>query len=506
MNELSNLMLGFEAILNYKVLFWCILGVTLGTLIGALPGMGSVTGIAILLPLTFELDVISSLVLLTGIYQGGMYGGRISAILINVPGDASAVATTFDGYPMATQGKAGYALSLSALASFIGGTIGLLGLVFLTPIVGDFALNFGPPEYFTLMLLALIITGGLGSTSMLKSFIIISLGLLISMIGRDIVTSENRFTFGLIELWDGVSFVIVAIGIFGISEVLIGLDKIEEKKVMQKKLPLKELFPTVRQLKNNLGSTLRGGIVGFVIGVLPGAGATIASFFSYSVEKNISKTPELFGKGIDQGLSGVESSNNSAMAGALVPLFTLGIPGSGSTAIILGALIMLGLQPGPSMLQTSGNIIWAVIAALILANLLLLILNTLFVPIFTNLIRYAEKYMISIITILCIFGVYFLNNSLFDVWLMIIFGVLGYLLRKFDFSLAGLLLAVVLGGMIEINFRQSLLMSGSSSYLIFIERPIALVFLIIIVVFILHNLIKNIKRASLKKRENYNNL
>lgn len=491
MEELNSLLQGFSSLLDPQIILWCIIGVTLGTLIGALPGLGAPTGIALLLPVTFSLDTISALLLLTGIYQGAMYGGRISAILINVPGDAPAAVTTFDGYPMTLQGKAGYALSLSAFASFIGGTIGFLGLIFLTPYVGEMALVFGAPEYFSLMLFALIVTGSVGTDNALKGIIIVGFGLLISLIGSDPIIGVERLTFGLINLWDGVNFIVVAIGIFGVSEVLF---RIEERATkidsFDEKIPFRDLFPTIKQFVANIWSIVRGGLLGFFVGVLPGAGATIAAFFSYSLEKKISRTPEKFGKGEDKGLSSPESANNAAVGGALVPLFSLGIPGSSATAVMLGALIMYGLKPGPSMLETSGDIIWPVIAGLLVANLLLLIINTAFIPVFTFLIMKAQPYLIPIITVLCFIGVYFLNYSYFDIGIMIVFGIFGYLLRKFGFSLATLILAIVLGEMIETNFRQALLIS-QNNFDIFISRPISLFFLIFTMIVILYPVIIN---------------
>src|SRR5690606_13218127 len=348
---------------------------------------GPVAGIAVLLPLSFTLETVPALVLLMAIYQGAMYGGRISSILINVPGEPSAVVTTFDGYPMTRQGRAGYALSLSAIASFVGGMIGFAGLIFLMPYLTALGLKFGPPEMFALMLFALVSTGGFGQDNMFKGLISLGLGLLVAVIGLDRITGDVRVSYGTFLLWDGVSFVAIAVGLFGISEALALL---KERHRPQEKLPdikLRELVPGRRDLMNNTGSILRGSIIGYVIGVLPGAGATIATFMSYSVEKKLSKTPEKFGHGADQGLSAPEAANNASVGGSLVPLFTLGITSGAVTAVLLGALITVGLQPGPRMMQTSGDIIWATIASLFVANAMLLVFNTAFVPAFTMLIR-----------------------------------------------------------------------------------------------------------------------
>src|SRR5699024_3504975 len=390
MQVFQELLSGFATIMQPEFIFWCIVGIILGTLAGALPGIGPVTGIAILLPITFGMNTISALLLLMGIYQGAMFGGRISSILINVPGDAAAVVSTFDGYPMTKQGKAGYALTLSAIASFIGGMIGFLGLVFLTDPITSMALMFGTPEYFALMVFALIATSGLTEKKPFKPIVATLLGLLIATIGADPVVGTARFTFGILELWEGIDFVVIAVGLFGLSEVFNRMEQNVDLEKMKTKIPFSDLFPKISEIMNDFWTILRSSIVGFLIGVLPGAGATITTFMVYSMEQKLSKKPEEFGKGASKGLSGPEASNNATVGGALIPLFSLGIPGSGTTAILLGALMMLGLQPGPLMFEKSGDIIWAAIAGLFLANCLLLILNTAFVPVFATIIQKAD--------------------------------------------------------------------------------------------------------------------
>jgi putative tricarboxylic transport membrane protein len=501
LQELQHLFNGFiDLFLDPEAFLWCFIGVTIGTLVGTLPGLGPSAGMAVLLPLTFSLSPLQALLLLMGIYQGVMYGGRISSILINVPGEAMAVATSFDGYPMAKKGKAGYALALSAIASFIGGTIGFIGLVLLTPHVSDWALVFGPPEYTVLMIFALIATGTLGGNSLIKSLITIVFGLLLSTVGSDPVHGSERLTFGFINLWDGISFVVVAIGLFGMSEVLMMIKtRLDQTEGFNERLPFNELFPKIKQIMNNMGSILRGSVIGFVIGILPGAGATIATFLSYSVEKRVSKKPEKFGTGVDQGLSAPEAANNASIGGELIPLFSLGIPGSGITAILLGALIMIGLQPGPSMLDKSGDIIWASIAGLIVANVMLLILNTAFVPMFTLVIKKVQPYLISFVTVLCIIGVYFYNNRFFDVGLMILFGILGYFMRQYGFPLASLILGIVLGSMIEMNLRQTLLIT-ENDVTVFFTRPLSLLFVLLSVGFLVFPLIKK----KIKRRKEIN--
>lgn len=497
-----DLMQGFMSLLNTETILWIMLGVTVGTLVGAIPGIGPASGMAILLPMSFTLSPINGLLFLMGIYQGAMYGGRISSILINVPGDADAVATTFDGYPMTKKGKAGYALTLSAIASFIGGIFGFLGLAFFTPYVARAAYIFGPAEYFALVLFALIVTSGIGSKHKIKGLIALCFGLLIATVGRDSIEGAPRLTFGMTNLWDGIPFVVVMIGVFGLSELLILIEQKREKRDgLTSKIRFKDLFPRYKDVAKNTGSISRGSLIGFLIGVLPGAGATVATFLSYNIEKKISKTPEKFGTGIDQGLTSPESANNASVGGALIPLFSFGIPGSGTAAILLGALIMFGLQPGPLMFERSGDIIWASIAGLFIANILLLILNTLFVPIFTLLIKKAEPYLIPMVATLCFAGTYMLNNSFFDVGLMILFGVIGYLLRKFEFPLAPFILPIILGQMLETSFRQALLQSRNDVS-IFLTRPISLVLLILCVAVLLWPAFTKLYRYVSGKSEN----
>lgn len=488
--EFLDLVNGFATIMQPEYILWCLLGVTLGTLAGALPGVGPVTGIAILLPITFGMDPLNALLLLMGIYQGAMYGGRISSILINVPGDAPAVVSTFDGYPMTQQGRAGFALTLSAVASFVGGIVGFLGLIFLMPTLVNVALMFSSPEYFALMVFALIATSGLMEKNALKPLIATLLGLLIAVIGADAVTGTARYTMGFLELRDGIDFVVIAVGVFGLSEVFIRLERNIDLDKVNTKIAFADLFPKISELWKDRWAIMRGSIIGFFVGVLPGAGATITTFMVYSLEMKLSKTPEEFGKGISKGLSSPEAANNATVGGALIPLFALGIPGSGTTAILLGALMMIGIKPGPLMFDKSGDIIWAAIAGLLLANVLLLALNTIFVPVFASLITKADRYLVPMIAALCIIGIYMLHNSLVDVGIMLLFGIIGYFLRKFGFPLSPLILGVILGPMLENHFRQSLMMSKGSSFDIFFTRPITTSLLAISLIILLLPLIK----------------
>lgn len=491
-----DLLTGFQVISEPTYILWILIGVLAGTFIGSLPGIGSVTGISILIPFTFGMEPISALLLLVGIYQGTSYGGRISSILVNVPGEAAAVVSTFDGYPLTQKGKAGYALTLSAVASFIGGLFGLFGLAFLATIVAKWALVFGAPEYFGLMLFALIATSGLTEKKPFKAIVATVFGLLIASIGTNIVTGSPRLTFGFIQLWEGIDFIIVAIGVFGISEVLVRLeDRSKNLKSWDTNIPFLDLFPKIKDLTNNFWAMIRGSIVGFLIGVLPGAGGTISTFVSYSFEKKVSKHPEKFGTGVPQGLSAPEAANNATVGGSLIPLFSLGIPGSGTTAVLLGALMMIGLQPGPLMLERSGDIIWPAIAGLVVANFLLLISNTVFVPGFAILIQKANKYLTPVIVVLCIVGVFLLKNSMFDVGLMILFGLIGYIMRKTGFPLPPLVLAVILGPLLEQSFQQSLMMSGNSMG-IFFSRPISLILIMVSLVILIYPYLKSFQQKK----------
>lgn len=485
---MTELLDGFVTVMSSpEALLWCLAGVFIGTLIGALPGLGPITGIALLLPLTFQIDQLSALILLMSVYLGTMYGGRISSILINVPGDGGAIVTTFDGYPLAKQGRAGYALTLSAIASFIGGLIGFIGMVLLTSVLARLALIFGPAEYFSLILFTLIASCGLIQKNPIKPLVATILGLLISTIGSDAVTGSERLTFGFVELWDGINVAVVGIGLFGISEVLF---RLEEKQVSEKsKFQFLSLFPRISEIISNTGAMIRGSFIGFFIGVLPGSGALLSTFLSYSTEKKLSKEPEMFGKGAPQGLSGPEAANNASVGGALIPTFGLGIPGSAAAAVLMGGLLMVGLQPGPLLFQNSSAIVWASFAGFFIANFLLLILNTAFVPLFAYLIHKLEPFLTPLIAAFCFVGVYMINHRLFDIGVMIVFGILGYFFRKVHIPLAPFLFAIILGPMLESNLRETLL-TTTGDISIFFARPISLFFLLLTVFILIWPYIK----------------
>lgn len=489
---------GLSAILSSPTtLLWCLLGVTIGTLVSALPGIGTVTAMAVLLPLTFGLDPVSALVLLVSIYLGGMYGGRISSILLNIPGDASSVVSTFDGHPLARQGKAGFALTLSAVASFVGGLIGFVGLAALAGILAEAAILFGPAEYFMLVCFVLLATAGVSNASVFKSVAAVVIGILVAFIGLDSVSGSQRFTWGIPELWNGVDLVVIAVGLFGLSEILARLGA-PAMSGERRSVSLRSLLPPIRSVTSNSPSMLRGGVIGFLIGILPGAGASMSTFVAYAAEKGIARDRSRFGKGDPRGLCAPEAADNGSVGGALIPTLSLGIPGSAAGALILGGLIMAGLQPGPLLFQNSQDIVWTVIAAVLVANVLLLVMNTMLVPLFASALQLLDPYLTAVISGLCVLGVYSLRNSAFDVLLMVVFGVVGYVMRTAGYPLGSLLLGVILGPMLEDNFRQALLTSRGD-YSIFWGSTISVVLLALCVALIALTVVRGVHLARRKR-------
>jgi putative tricarboxylic transport membrane protein len=471
---------GFAAALTPTNLFWAFFGVTAGTLVGVLPGLGPPATIAILLPLSVNLEPATGLIMMAGIYYGAKYGGSTTSILLNIPGEDASVVTTFDGYQMARQGRAGPALGIAAIGSFIAGTVGLIGLAFLAPAVAELAIIFGPPEYAGLMVLGLSLVVLLAGTSKLKGLISGIFGFLLSTVGLDLFTGSVRFTMGQIELANGIEFVALSIGLFAIGEVMVNVEEETGYKMFKVPRRLKELFPTRRDMKDSAGAIAQGSVVGFFIGALPGAGSTVASFISYAIAKRFSRRPERFGKGTVEGVAAPESANNSATAGAFIPLLTLGIPGSASTAIMLGALFLYGLQPGPLFFTENPDVVWPIIASMFIGNVVLVLLNLPLVPVFASILRIPYHILYPGIIVVSIVGVYSINTSMFDVWVLVVFGLLGYVMRKTDFPTAPLVLAFVLGPLFEQAVRRSLVISqGDPS--IFITRPWAVGFLIVTV-------------------------
>ena len=472
MEIFTGILQGFATSLSITNLAYCFVGVFVGTLIGVLPGIGPVGTISLLLPATFHVNPVSAIIMLAGIYYGAMYGGSTTSILVNIPGEAASVITCLDGYQMARNGRAGAALGISAFGSFIAGTIGVIALMFLAYPLAKLALNFGPPEYFALMCLGLTILTYLARGSMLKALSMALVGLLLSFIGIDGITGLPRFTMDMVHLMDGVGLVPIAMGLFGISEVLVNLEEVVRRDVFETRI--KGLLPNREEWRRSKWPIVRGTIIGFFLGILPGGGAVISSFISYGVEKKLSSTPEKFGTGMIEGVAGPESANNAAVAGAFVPLFTLGIPANVTMAVLLGALMIHGLTPGPMLLKEHPEIFWGTVTSMYMGNVMLLALNLPLIGLWVKVLKIPYGILFPLIILFCLIGAYSLNNTAFDVGVMVIFGLIGYLMKKFDYEGAPLLLAFVLGPMMEQALRQSLLLSHGS-FAIFFTRPISAV-------------------------------
>jgi putative tricarboxylic transport membrane protein len=485
---------GFAAAISPTNIFWAFFGVTAGTLVGVLPGLGPPATIAILLPLSVNLEPATGLIMMAGIYYGAKYGGSTTSILLNIPGEDASVVTSFDGYQMAKQGRAGPALGIAAIGSFIAGTIGLIGLTFLAPVVAQLAIIFGPPEYAGLMVLGLSLVILLAGTSKVKALISGIVGFLLSTVGLDLFSGALRFTGGRIELANGIEFVALSIGLFAIGEVMVNVEDRSGRQLFKVPSRFRELFPSKKDLKDSSGAIGQGSVVGFFVGALPGAGSTVASFISYSLAKRFSKHPERFGKGTIEGVAAPEAANNSATAGSFIPLLTLGIPGSASTAVMLGALFLYGLQPGPLFFSENPDVVWPIIASMYIGNVLLVMLNLPLVPVFASILRVPYYILYPGIIVVSVVGVFSINNSMFDVWLLVIFGLLGYVMRKTDFPTAPLVLAFVLGPLFEQAVRRSLIISqGDPS--IFITRPWAVVFLLLTIFLVVIPMIRE-KRSQ----------
>jgi putative tricarboxylic transport membrane protein len=470
MGIFTNLFYGFSIALQPDNLLSCFFGVLVGTLVGVLPGIGPVGAMSILLPVTFHMSPTSAIIMLAGIYYGSMYGGSTTSILVNIPGEAASVVTCLDGHEMAKQGRAGAALGIAAFGSFIAGTLGLIGLMIFAAPLSGLALKFGYPEYFGVVLLGLTLIVYLSETSVLKGLMMGLVGVILSTVGLDPILGTSRMTFNLIQLADGLGMVPVAMGLFGISEVLINLEEGSTGEILKTKI--KNFFPNILEWKQSAGPILRGSVLGFFLGILPGGGAVISSFASYGLEKRISKKPETFGKGAIQGVAGPESANNSATAGAFVPLFTLGIPANVVMALLFGALIIHGMQPGPFFITQHADVFWGVISSMYVGNVMLLVLNLPLIPMWVQVLRVPYRILFPLILLFCIVGAYGINNNIFDVLVMIIFGMIGYLFRKFEYESAPLILSFVLGPILELSLRQSLLLS-KGSFVIFFTRPIS---------------------------------
>jgi putative tricarboxylic transport membrane protein len=466
----QNLYLGFSVALQPSILVYAFVGCVIGTLVGMMPGLGPLAGISLLLPATFGLNPIIAMVLLAGVYYGAMYGGSTTSILMRIPGEAASVMTCVDGYAMTQNGRAGPALAIAAIGSFVAGTVGVVGLMLLAPTLADFALRFGPPEYTALLLMGLFILAYMSGGSMLKTLAMAVFGLMLGMIGIDIMSGYTRFSFGIVELGDGVGIVPVAVGLFGVSEILLTAGGLKMPEVRRPRL--RDLVPSREEFRLSVGPIGRGSLLGFMIGIIPGSAHIISSFVSYGIERRVSKHPERFGKGAIEGVAGPESANNAAASGAFVPMLALGIPTSPVTAVMIAAIMVHGVLPGPMLIQEQPDLFWGFVASMYVGNVVLLVLNLPMVGLFVNLLRIPYAYLYPCILCFCIVGTYSVANNVMDVWILLIMGALGYLMRKFGYDLAPVALGLVLAPMLELSLRQSLAMSAGH-YSIFIERPIA---------------------------------
>jgi putative tricarboxylic transport membrane protein len=473
---------GFAVAFQPNNLFLCFFGCLMGTLVGVLPGLGPTAAIALLLPTTFHFTPVSAIITLSGIYYGAMYGGSTTSILVNIPGEAASVVTTLDGYKMALDGRAGPALGIAAFGSYIAGTLSIVGLMFLAPPLARAALAFGPPEYFALMCLGLTILIYLASGSIIKALMMAALGLVIGCIGADMLTNVHRFTLGIPELMDGVGLIPLVMGLFGISEVLLNIEVQVKQEILKGKI--KNLLPNLQEWRASACPILRGTLIGFLLGILPGSGATISSFVSYAVEKKVSKHPEKFGSGAIEGVAGPESANNAATGGAFIPLFSLGIPSNPVMAVLLGALMIHGIVPGPNMMRQNPDLFWGVVVSMYVGNAMLLVLNLPLIGLWVRLLKVPYAILFPLILLFCLIGAYTVNNKIVDVYIMILFGIAGYLLRKFRYESAPLILAFVLGPLLEDALRQSLIISEGDP-MIFFSRPISgTLFVIVILLFL----------------------
>jgi len=478
MDTLGHILNGFAVCLQPINLWYTFVGCFLGTIIGVLPGIGPSATIALLIPMTYGMNPTSALIMMCGIFYGARYGGSTTAILINTPGEASSVMTTLDGYQMARNGRAGAALAISALGSFIAGTLGVLGLTLFALPLTAMALKFGPAEYFTLMVFAMTAVSSLAGKSIGKAVISTVLGLMIATIGIDLQSGQPRYTFGIPELQDGVGFIIAVVGLFAIAEVFSAMEEIV-KKIRPEIIRLKgSVWLTLEEWNGSVKPILRGSVVGFVIGVLPGAGGTIASILSYVWEKRLSKHPEQFGKGAVAGVAGPEAANNADTAGAMVPLLTLGIPGGGATAVMLGAFIMYGIQPGPLLFQNRPDLVWGLIDSMYIGNIMLLILNLPLIGLFVRLLYVPGGILMPLILVISTIGIFAINGNTLELFFGLAFGVIGYVFRKIDIPVAPMVLSLVLGGIMEQSFRQAMTISSGHPK-IFVGSPICITLVVL---------------------------
>ena len=502
MELLHNIATGFSVCADPIVLLYCFIGVVSGVVIGALPGLGPSTGIAILLPLTYGMEPVAGIVMLAGIYYGAMYGGSITSILINTPGESAAVMTALDGYPMAVKGRPAQAMGMAAYASIIGGTASAVLFMLLAPVIAEFALVFSPAEYFALMVMGLTAISGMSGGNAFKGFVAAGLGLFVSTIVLDAIMGTQRFVFGIVHLYGGIDFVPVAMGLFGIAEIISSSaeESGEQIKLGPDDLKFRKMFPTKEDWRWSAPHILRGTLLGFFVGVLPGAGATIASFLSYDLAKKTSKRGELFGTGVIEGVAAPESANNAASMGAMVPMLTLGVPGSGSTTVMMGALLMFGMTPGPFLFEKEPEFAWGLIASLFIGNLILLLLVIGALPLFVSILKVRPAILNGVVMGFIIFGAYALGNDVFYIGVAGFFGALGFIFKKLKIPAPPMVLAIVLGYITETNLRQAMILA-QGNFIAVISRPITAVILIIALLLAFGSPIKSLIGRLMARRK-----
>ena len=491
MELLQQIGTGFAVALQPTNLFYCFVGVFIGTLIGVLPGIGPVGAMSLLFPITFKATPEAAIIMLAGIYYGAMYGGSTTSILVNIPGEAASVVTCLDGYQMARKGRAGPALGMSAFGSFLGGTASIVGLMLLAPPLSQFAIKFGPAEYFSLMVLGLSILIYLAHGSMAKALITAAFGIVLGLIGLDSINARPRLTFDRLELVDGVGLVPIVMGLFGVAEVLLNVEQALKREVFQTRI--RGLLPSARDWVESRWPIVRGSVLGFFLGILPGGGAVISSFLSYALEKRLSKHPERFGHGAIEGVAGPETANNAATGGAFIPLMTLGVPPNVIMALLLGAFMVHGVQPGPLMMKQNPGLFWGVIASMYIGNLMLLVLNLPLIGMWVQVLRVPYRILFPLILLFCLVGVYTVGNTVFDIYVMILFGLVGYLMKKLEYEPAPLVLAFVLGPLLENNLRKAMILS-QGSFAIFLTRPISAVCLLVALFLLVSPLVPRLGR------------
>ena len=495
MDIVHYLFYGFGVALQPMNLLLCFIGVFIGTLVGVLPGIGPPGAMALLLPVTYGISPVGAIIMLAGIFYGAMYGGSTTSILVNIPGEPASVVTCIDGHQMALQGRAGPALGISAFGSFIAGTLGLVGLMLICNPLAEIAVKFGPTEYFSLMCLGMTILIYLTQGSILRGLIMAGMGLVLSLMGQDVITGKPRFTFGMSGLLDGVGLIPMVMGLYGVSDILLNLEKVTERTITR--IKAQSIFPTREDWRRSAWPIGRGTLIGFFLGILPGGGTILSTFASYAIEKKLSRHPEQFGKGAIEGVAGPESANNAASSGAFIPLFALGIPPNVIIALLLGALMLHGIQPGPLLFSEHPEIFWGTVASMYIGNVMLLALNLPLIGMWVQILKIPYKTLFPLVLLFCLIGVYCASGNVFDIYIMVIFGVLGYLLQKIGYEPAPLVMAFVLGPLLERNLRQALIMSGGSMG-VFISRPLSAASLLIALFMVVSAAIPSLQRGRKK--------